>query len=290
MNPIALLAFAAACEAASQKEGKAVITEDIAVRARGGAAALPLPAPGAGPAVADEVAQSLRIMTSRHAVRASGSALPGAAARLARPFPGPPFLAFSPRSVSAPYDLWAFEVVMDGHEVLWRQEGTGRVVEPIEWDGTGPSGDDAVRVGRSYSYRFVGRQGADAFTLASDPVVLNSLALRELLGGMKLEVANDVLFKPKSAEFADGASDYLRELADRLRRAAAPQTGYALELRSTEPGAALTAKRAKALRQRMADELVINSALVKIETLSTGVRGDVTSVRLAAERGETIRE
>lgn len=284
MMPLLLLSAALAAE----EKGTAVIKEDISVRARGAGPALPLPAPKADRAVVDEVVGSLKIMRKEHAVSASDVDMPGSE-KLSQPFPGSPYLTFWPRSVTTPYDLWTFEVVDGAGQTLWRQDGTGRVVEPLEWDGGGPSGEDAVRVGGSYHLRFTGRHGAETFTVATKPAALKSLATREFLGGTRLEVGNDELFESGAARFKAGADKYLRVMADRLRRLP-PKGGYRLELRGPKPEGETARRRADALRKWFADQLVINAALVRVETAALGERGDVTACLLPADKGDAFHQ
>lgn len=279
----------AAALSVSAAEERAVIKQEISIKGGPAGQAMPLPPPGPERPVVDEVIDSLKIMNKTHAARAASVQVPGSE-KLARPFPGAPYLVFSPRSVSAPYDLWTFEVVEGANEVLMRQDGTGKVVEPIEWDGTGPSGEDAVRVGRSYFFRFTGRRGPESFVLTSEPVRLKSLALREYLGGTRLEAANAELWVPKKAKLRpDAAEKFLRPMADRLRRLASAEP-YKLELRHPAPSTALAKDRADALRRWFADALLINAGRVVVSVHSEALRGDVTACLLPADRGETLQD
>lgn len=262
------------------------LSQDVEIRAAATGPALSLPQPRPDRAVVDEVVDSLKVMSQEHSARAA--TVPGSSQRLSRPYPEAPYLSFSPRAVTAPYDLWTFEVVVGGNEVLWRQDGTGKVREPLEWDGSGPAGDEAVRVGPTYFFRFTGRRGPESFLLTSEPVVFKSLALREFLGGARLEVANDELFAPGSAALKPGAADYLRPLSDRLRRLEI-KDAYELELYQANPDSALAGSRAAALRRWLADALLVNAGRVEVKRLTLGERGDVTACRLAAEKGDTIR-
>lgn len=287
MMAASLLAAALALPAAAQDDGKAgraVITQDIKITGAAAGPALPLPQPGADPAVVEEVVGSLKIMSQDHAARAPSVSVPGSE-KLSRPFPESPYLVFSPRSVAAPYDLWTFEVIEGNLETLMRQDGTGRVMEPIEWDGTGPSGDDAVRVGKTYFFRFTGRRGPERFVLTSEPVTLKSLALREYLGGTRLEVANAELFE--GAALKKSAGEYLRVMADRMRRVE-NKDAYKLQLFAAAPESPLAKKRAAALVKWLADALLVNAARVQVTRLSAGARGDITACVLPADRGDTI--
>jgi hypothetical protein len=287
-HALALLWLAGGGRAVSAEEAKAVIREDISVRAKPSGAAVAPPAPRPDRAVVDEVIDSLDVMRARHSVAVAGVKLPSAA-KLTRPFPGAPYVSFSPKTVTAPYDLWTFEVLDGDGQVLMRQDGTGRVVEPIEWDGSGPSSEEAVRVGGTYSFRFTGRRGPDAFVVTSEPARLRSLATREYLGGTRLEVGNEELFEAGKPKLGAAAKDYLGVVADRLRRIP-PREGYRLQLRQRDPKSALSAKRAAALRRWLADALVVNPALVRVEILGEGARGDVTACLLPADKGDTFRE
>jgi hypothetical protein len=269
-------------------DAKAVIREDISVRAKPTGAAVALPTPRPETAVVDEVIDSLDLMKSRHSVAVAGVKLPRSA-KLSRPFPGAPYIEFSPKMVSAPYDLWTFEVLDGEGQLLMRQDGTGRVVEPLEWDGSGPTSDEAVLVGGSYHFRFTGRRGPDAFVVTSEPALLRSLATREYLGGTRLEVSNEELFAPGEAKLGPRAAQYLNVIADRLRRIP-PRDGYRLQLRQKDPKTDLSTQRAAALRRWLSDALVVNADLVRVEILGPGARGDVTACLLPADKGDAIRE
>jgi hypothetical protein len=264
--------------------GRAVIKQDIQIKGASGGPAMGLPAPGADRAVVDEVVGSLKIMSQEHSARAGSVQVPGGE-KLSRPFPDAPYLVFSPRAVTAPYDLWTFEVIEGRLETLMRQDGTGKVMEPIGWDGAGPAGDDAVRVGKTYFFRFTGRRGPESFVLTSEPVTLKSLALKEYLGGTRLEVANAELFD--GAKLKKGAADYLRVMADRLRRVQS-QDAYKLQLYQAQPDAPLAKRRAAALVKWLADALLVNAARIQVTRLTTGARGDVTACLLPADRGDTF--
>jgi hypothetical protein len=227
-------------------------------------------------------------MSREHAARAASVQVPGSE-KLKKPFPEAPYLAFSPRSVTAPYDLWTFEVIEGPAEVLMRQDGTGKVVEPLEWDGAGPSGQDAIRVGRTYYFRFTGRRGPESFVLTSEPVTLTSLALRDYLGGGRLEVSNDELFVRGKAKLKPEAARYLRPVADRLRRLPSAEP-YRLELCHAKPGSALAKDRADALKRWFAEALLINAARVVVALRSDAERGDVAAWVLPADQGEVLRE
>ena len=281
--------LAGACLASARSgddSGAVVIHKDVEIRTAATGPALSLPQPRPDRAVVDEVVDSLKVMRQEHSARAA--TVPGSAQKLSRPYPQAPYLVFSPRAVTAPYDLWTFEVIGHGNEILWRQDGTGMVREPLEWDGSGPAGDDVVRIGRTYFFRFTGRRGPESFLLTSEPVAFKSLALREFLGGARLEVANDELFTPGAAALKPGAADYLRPLSDRLRRLETKE-GYTLEFYQAKPESALAGKRAAALRHWLADALLINAGRVHVKPLTLGTRGDVTACRLPAEKGDTIR-
>lgn len=284
---MALLLLASGLAAAADDSGKAVITQDISIKAKSAGPALPLPRPGPDKAVVDEVVGSLKIMSTDHSVRAASVEIPGSAKKLARPFPEAPYLTFSPRAVTAPYDLWTFEV-LEGAETIYRQDGTGKVVETLEWDGTGASGEEAARVGKTYMFRFTGRRGPERFVLTSEPARLKSLAVREYLGGTRLEVSNEELFEKGQGKLSAGAGEYLRPMADRLRRLSL-KDDYKLELRQADPDGALAQARAKALRKFFADSLLINAGRIQVERLGYGNRGDVTAALLPADKGDTIR-
>jgi len=276
--------FAQGGKTQDEPQGKAVIKQDIAIKGASAGPALPLPAPGADRAVVDEVVDSLKIMSQDHAARAASVQGPGAE-KLRRPFPEAPYLVFSPRTVSAPYDLWTFEVVEAPMETLMRQDGTGRVVEPIEWDGSGPSGDEAVRVGQTYFFRFTGRRGPESFVVTSEPVRLKSLALRDFLGSTRLEVSNSELFD--GAKLSKGSGDYLRVVADRLRRVSTKEP-YKLQIYSSSPESERARRRAEALRAWLADALLVNAARVQVTRLNAGPRGEITVCNLPADKGDTI--
>lgn len=287
---LALLPLAAAAAAAGRSdEGLAqqgAIREDVSVQAPAAGPALALPQPGPDRAVVDEVVGSLRVLSEDHRARVADVRVP-AAERLSRPFPEAPYIVFSPRLVTAPYDVWTFQVLDSQGRELLSQQGTGRVVEPIEWDGSGPSGDDAVRTGESYWFRFTGQRGPASFVVASEPARLASLTLRGLLGGERLEAQTSLLFDEGRAQLKKGAAVYLTALADRMARVA-PKDGYTLELRQRSPGSELAKARAKALQTWLAEKLLVNAALVRVARLEPGTRGEVLACALPAEKGDVI--
>ncbi len=262
------------------------LREDVSVRATGSGPGVALPPPGPGRAVVDEVVGSLRVIQQDPSAKAADVRVP-APSRLSAPFPEPPYLVFSPRLISAPYEVWSFETLDGQGRSLFRQDGTGRVVDPIEWDGSGPSGDDAVRTGESYWFRFTGRRGPASFIVASEPARLSSLALRGLLGGARLEVETSALFQPGSGKLQKDAARYLAALADRMGRVA-PKDGYALELRQRQPDSALAKARAKALEAWLSERLLVNAALVRVARLAPNDRGEILACTLPAEKGDVI--
>lgn len=267
---------------------KTDMTNDISIKVRGsGGPPVELPSPAAEKAIVDEVIDSLNISKAPAAGAPATAKLPGGSSRLERPFPAAPFLTLSPRSVTAPYDQWTFEV-FEGSELVWRQSGTGGLAEKIEWDGSGQAGDLVARVERSYHYRFTG-SGRSSFIVTSEPVRLKSMYYKEYVGDQHLELSNEVLFQKGSAKFGKDAAGYLAALAERMRRAPLREQSYKLLLYSSEPRGKLAAARAAAMRRRLAKDLLINLKKVDVDTLSVGPRGDTTVCVLPAETGDTIR-
>ena len=273
--------------ARADTDDKAAIRQDVSIRSKGAGPVLRLPPPGPDKAVVGEVIASLDIMRRDHSLRASPLAASGLSKRLNRPFPVPPFLSFSPHSVNAPYDTWVFEVISKG-ELIWRQDGAGRVEERLDWDGTGTAGEFSARVDQTYYFRFTGRRGAETFSVVSDPVTLKSLAFRETLGAMRLEVASRHLFKAATGAFSPTAGDFLKPLGDRLRRAGG-SLPYKLEVYDSSGEAATAKKKASALRRWFADYLVINPAQIEVDVVTSAGRGEAVACILPAERGEKFK-
>lgn len=267
---------------------KTEIREEIKVRGKApGGPPLQVPPPD-GKAAADEVIRSLDIYRADHKLEAPKVKMGGLSKRLDRPFPEPPYLSLSPALIEAPYDAWTFEV-LQGATPVWRGEGEGRLKERLEWDGSGSLGDNAIKVGRAYHFRFRAREGEQQFVLTSEPVTLKSLVFKETLGGSQLEVANSVLFATGKPSFKKGSETYLDEMGARMRRVSLGKEPYRLVLYQDKPKSALARQRADRLARFFAKYLVLNPKRVEVSVRTPGERGDVTSCALPAETGATIR-
>lgn len=291
----ALLFFSASCLAAGapyaiaqDDAGKTEIRQEISIK--GGAKERPpaaVPAPRADKAVVDEVIRSLDVYKGEQK-QSADLEVPLSSKRLGRLFPEAPYLVFSPEAVKAPYDRWIFEV-LSGGEVLWRTEGDTRIREPLEWDGSGSSGETVVRVGRAYRFRFTGKNGPARFTITSQPVVLKSLSFREYLGETHLEVAASTLFTEGKPGFSAEAGDYLKTLEDRVRRVPSAGKPYRFMLYSTKPKEELSRRRADKMRDYFAKRLLINPRRVEVDVVTAGDRGEVAVCVLPAERGAALK-
>lgn len=289
---MALLLSLAVAAGAASNGGSDDALAPVEVNVKPGAASGPsvqVPPPRPTPAVVNEVIGTLDLG------RAEGDDAPGAqhvrggSKRLARPFPEPPFLTLSPASIAADYDGWEFEVLA-GNDVLWRTAGDGRLSERVEWDGSGTAGDVVARVGVPYRFRFLGRSEGAPLLIVSDPVTLKSMLLREFLGNIDLEVADDVLFEPRKAEFSLEAPAYLAEMSERMRRANIQAGGtYKLVYYDDAPDGRLARARARLLRSHFSHELLVPLDRVEVTVRRTGERGAATVCILPPEKGDVIR-
>ncbi len=248
-----------------------------------------VPAPRPDKAVVDEVIGTLDLGRSTGDEAPPTTRVSAASKRLARPFPEPPFLTLSPSAVAQDYDGWEFEV-LSGRSVVWRTEGEGRLTERVEWDGSGTAGDTAARVGEQYYFRFLGKAPGAPVLLLSEPIRLKSIALREFLGSVDLEVSNDVLFERGKAEFSLEAPAYLAEMAERMRRSDTPAAeSYKLVLYDDAPRGKLAQARARLLRRYFSKELIVAPEKIRIDALTTGGRGRATVCVLPPEKGDRFK-
>jgi hypothetical protein len=281
------LALAAALTAPAAE--KAEISQDIVVRARASGAAVLVAPPAASKPVVDEVLRSLALGRGATAPAAERVAVEPELARFARPFPEPPFLAFSPANVEALYDEWTFEVLDDRGEFAWRSSGVGLLREALDWDGTGPGGRLAAVPGRSYRYRFTGRRAGRAFAVESAFVPLRSFTHREYGGETRLECALGEIFEGASRAPSKGGARWLDAFGARLRAAEPRSDGtYRLELRSREPAGALAKARAAAVAAALARVLVVSPEAVRVER-APAERGEALSALVPPSRGPSLR-
>ncbi len=273
--------------AAAEEEGPIVIKQDITIRARGGVGPpVRLPPPTASPQVLDEVIDSLEIYRGFHKDGVRPIKLLSTRRRLEAPFPRAPFLVFASKS-DIDYDRWVF-AVFSGREELWRISGDGRLREYLDWDGSGPTGDVVVRVGGRYHFEFSGWKGSEQYSVASEALKITSLSYKELLGGIRLEVSNRILFG-KGGGFSKGARRYLRALGDRMRNVRLDEEPYKLILHQRDPGSRTARARVKTLRRFLSKYLMIAGSRIRVDIRSLGKRGDVTACILPTEMGETFK-
>lgn len=282
-----LLLLAAALQA--KESDASALQQDISIRGKAAAGAgVQVSAPRADRAVADEVINSLDLTRKSQRAPVPHATVSGSSQRLERPFPEPPFLTLSPRTASDAYDRWTFEV-FDESERVYSQSGNGRLREALVWDGAGEAGGTAVRVERSYSFRFTGWDGDRAFVISSDPIRLSSLSYREFLGETHLEVSNEAVFSEGEASFAAGSSRFLNALGERLRRANLQGQPYRLTLYHDKPRGKLASARGRLVKKFFAKYLVITPERVEVDVLSAGARGEALACVLPPERGDSIK-
>lgn len=283
----AAVALAAASPAATAE--RAEISQEITVRARAAGPGVQIAPPAASAPVIDEVLRSLSLGRGARAPSDERVSVDPGAARFERPFPEPPFLSFSPANIEALYDEWAFEVLDDRGEAVWRSEGVGLLGEVIEWDGGGPGGRLIVSPGRSYRYRFTGRRAGRAFVVESGFVPLRSFAHREYAGETRLEAAASLFFAEGRPSLTDGGKRWVDALAARLRAAEArADGGYRLELLAREPGGALAKNRARLLVRELARLLVVAPERVRVDRVPAP-RGEAVAALLPPSRGGSLR-
>lgn len=274
--------------APAQPKDKELIKENITIKGKGGSGpAVAVPPPVADRALLREEVEALDLFSREQAAAAGGVDLSSTRTRLARPFPEAPFLVFQAGAASRRFDRWTFEVLR-GKEPVWQATGAGAAGR-LEWDGGGPGGAMAVRVGEEYRFRFSGWKQGEVRVIESDSIRLDSLLYKEFMGDLRLEVANDVLFEKGSARFGPGASPYLTALAGRMRRVPAKEHQYRLTLRDRSPEGAQAKARAKALAKELARQLVIAPGRIVVERAGPADRGLVTSCELPAERGPSLK-
>lgn len=290
VRALGLAIFCAALSPASEtrKKERSEIKEEISIKGKGTVGPpVQVPPPGPDKEVVGEVIRSLDIYKKEH--KGGAPALkPAGVSRLSRPFPEPPFLIFSPRTVAVPYDGWVFEVLQGG-EVVWRAQGEGRLKERIEWDGSGSSGESSAQAGKSYHFRFTGKSGASEFILTSEPVALKSLAYEEVMGGTRLEAANSALFEEGKSSLKSSAEEYLSAMGERLRRVGIGDQPYRFVLYQARPRGRLARERAESLRKYFSQYLFINPKRIEVDVLPVAERGDSTACVLPLEKGSSIR-
>lgn len=285
MRAVLLLLAALALAKAKDKE---LIKEDITIKGKGGSGpAVAVPPPTADRALLREEVEALDLYQREQAAAAGEVDLSSTRTRLARPFPEAPFLVFQAGAASRRFERWTFEVLR-GKEPVWQATGAGAAGR-LEWDGGGPGGAVAVRVGEDYRFRFSGWKQGEVRVIESDSIRLDSLLYKEFMGDQRLEVANDVLFEKDAARFRAGASPYLAALAGRMRRVPAKDHQYRLTLRDRSPDGAAAKARAKALARELARQLVIAPQRIVVERAGPADRGLVTSCDLPAEKGASLK-
>jgi hypothetical protein len=284
----ALLLLAVAALAAAPG-AKTEISQDITIKAKASAPALALPPPSPEKAVVNEVLDSLPLGRGEGDAGPETVRVTPESTRLERPFPDPPFLAFSPENIRALYDSWTFTVRAADGDFAYRAEGIGLLRDKIDWDGAGADGRLTVIPGRRYLYRFTGRRGGKEFVIESDPVLIKSFTHREYAGETRLEVVIDEIFTDGKSSFATGAERYLDAMTDALRAGEPRRDGtFRFELASARPRSTLTARREKALRARLASALKTDPDKVKIAP-RTAERGESLAVLVPPSKGQRLR-
>ncbi|MBI5208500.1 MAG: hypothetical protein HY927_00840 [Elusimicrobia bacterium] len=275
---LALLMFQAlapAWGAESGEEGSTLIRQDVTIRPKAaGGQAIRVPTPGPAPAVLREAIESLDLYKRAQPGSVQTVKVDATRKRLQTPFPRAPFLVFSVRN-DMDFSLWRFDI-LDDEKTVWHASGEGPVGGQLEWDGTGYSGAVAVRIGKPYRWRFTASLGAERYAAQSEPVTLTSVLYREALGAAHMEVANDLIFEPKSAKLSKSATDYLKPMAERLRATEARELPYRFTIHQASSDPALAQGRADALRKYFSKYLVISPTNIEVESRSSQERGDVT--------------
>lgn len=269
---------------------KSELSQDITVHSRAaGAVGVQVAPPSASKPVIDEVLRSLSLGRGAHAPAAERIRAGGDNTRFSRPFPEPPFLALSPANIVAVYDEWAFEILDNEGDIVWKSDGVGMLNEKVDWDGGGPDGRLAVVAGRSYHYRFTGRRAGRAFVIESDPVPLKSFTHREYAGETRLEADAALFFENGKAEMAKEASAWVDALAGRMRQGEPRADGnYKVELSAKDIRGKIAPLRAKLLARRLAKSLVVAPERV-IVSLMPATRGEAVSAFLPPSKGAALR-
>ncbi|MDE2490438.1 MAG: hypothetical protein KGM24_06290 [Elusimicrobia bacterium] len=281
---IALLLLAAAARAAEPKP-EPLLSQDVTIRARAPGPVPLVPPPAPTRPVVDEVLRSLALGAGAASAPETVRVSPGDSARLAEPFPDPPFLALSPRNIRALCDSWTFSVLDGDGRVVWSSAGVGRPQGVLDWDGSGPDDLLAAVPGRRYRYRFVGRRGGGSFVVESEPVALESFARRLYGGERRLEAALPEIFAPGKAALASGGERYLDAMAAALRAGGSRADGSVrFELRETEPRGRLARARARTVVRRFSAALGVDPARVKVLVLPPE-RGEALAVLVPPAKG-----
>lgn len=270
-----------------EKKPGTVLKQDITIK--GKAASGPpvwVPPPGVEKPVLDEVKKSLDLYKTDYKAAASRLKIASTLRRLEAPFPSPPFLSLSARTVRQRHDRWLFEV-LEGDSVVFRTQGDEPLEDDVEWDGTDSSGRVAVRIGPRYRFRFTGLRGPDDFTLESEEIELKSMIFRENMGNIRMEVANSLIFAPKSPKLLRAAEAYLGRMASRLGKSGDPGA-FGMMLYQAAPDNELSRKRAAALVKYFADYLLLSPSKVKVDLRSATERGDCFACVLPSGRGERL--
>ncbi|MFA5141058.1 MAG: hypothetical protein WC728_17660 [Elusimicrobiota bacterium] len=283
-----LALFLALCPAAErEKKPETLLKQDITIKGRP-ASGPPVwvPPPGVEKPVLDEVKKSLDLYKTDYKAVASRLKIASILRRLEQPFPAPPFLALSARTVRQRHDRWLFEV-LEGDSVVYRTEDEGPLEDDVEWDGTDSAGKVVARIGGRYRFRFTGLRGSDDFTLESEDAELKSMIYREGMGNIRMEVSNALLFAPGSPKLLQKAEGYLGPMASRLGRTGDPG-GFTLLLYQAAPESALSRKRAATLVKYFADYLLLSPSKFKVDVRAAGERGDCTACVLPPGKGERL--
>lgn len=283
---LSLAAWGGAPGESEKKDDASLIRQDITIKAKSaGGPPVQVPPPAPDKAVLNEVIRSLDVYARPHKAGPPAVRLEATEERLARPFPEPPFLVFPSRH--SDYDQWLFEI-FSGDDFIWGMKGEAAEDKP-EWDGTGRTGAMAAVAGKSYYFQFTGRKGGQDFTLSSVAILFRSLAFKEALGDVHLEIGNFLLFKPGKSAFTEGADLYLREMGSRMRRVNLRDEPYRLELYQDKPGSKLAKARAAALSRFFSKYLLISAARISVDIRPIGERGDATACVLPMEPGAMIK-
>lgn len=280
-----LLAVSPAAE--DGKKPETVLRQDITIKGRP-ASGPPawVPPPGVEKPVLDEVKKSLDLYKTDYKAAAARLKIASILRRLQSPFPAPPFLNLSARTVRQRHDSWLFEV-LERDSVIFRTEDEGPLEDDVEWDGTDSAGKVVARVGGRYRFRFTGLRGQDDFTLESEEAELTSMIYREGMGNIRMEVSNALLFSPKSSRLLPKAEEYLGRMASRLGRSGDPG-GFTILLYQEAPESALSRKRAAALAKYFAEYLLLSPSRFSVDVRAAGERGDCTACILPPGKGERL--
>ncbi|MBI4345480.1 MAG: hypothetical protein HY553_01405 [Elusimicrobia bacterium] len=286
-----LFALTSADAKETKKKGDDSGVQEITIKGKGpGGPPVRLPPVAPDGAVANEVADTLKVLRTEHKPPVPELRVPGGPVRrLAAPFPEPPFLTFNPRVFPEEHDRWRFEV-MTAEGVVWRRTGRGRATDPLEWDGTDETGRVAARVGRPFHFRFTGVRDGSESSLTSESIELGSILYRESLGDVHMEVGSALLFPTGKHKLLESAAPFLRAMASRLGRINPELGPLKLTLYQRDPDAPVAKRRARAVKAFFLKALIVNASRLEVSVAESADRGEVLATVLPPDGGAVIRD